>query len=323
MFETGVKVLTCSTHLQGGKIGSSAAPASADRRHRGAHPQHRHEHGGVSVFGSVGERTREGNDLWLSSGGRRRRPVRLVEVARRARLRPDDGAAGRAAAGGAVGAHGGGVLPRRRERACCSSSTTSSASRRRIGSVSALLGHAVGRRISADAAHRDGRAAGRITSTRGVDHAVQAIYVPADDYTDPAGDDVRAPRRDHQPVARDHGAGDLPGRRSAGVDVAILMPASSATSTTTAQRVKQILQLQGPQDIIAILGITSSEEDKLTVMRARKLRSSCPSRSSSPNSSPASREVRADRETVRGFGRSSTASTTKSRTGVLPRRHDR
>ena len=40
-----------------------------DGHHSGTHPQHRHEHGGVSVFAGVGERTREGNDLWLRNAG--------------------------------------------------------------------------------------------------------------------------------------------------------------------------------------------------------------------------------------------------------------
>ena len=57
------------------------------------------KHGGVSVFAGVGERTREGNDLWLEmqeSGVVK--PDDSDEVARRAGLRPDDRAAGRASA---------------------------------------------------------------------------------------------------------------------------------------------------------------------------------------------------------------------------------
>jgi flagellar biosynthesis/type III secretory pathway ATPase len=76
----------------------------------------------------------------------------------------------------------------------------------------------------------------RITSTKkGSITSVQAIYVPADDYTDPgAGDDVRAPRRDDQPVAADRGARHLSGGRSAGVDLAHSRSRGcSATSTTT------------------------------------------------------------------------------------------
>ena len=57
------------------------------------------KHGGVSVFAGVGERTREGNDLWLEFQESGVIDVeRPVEVARRAGLRPDDGAAGRAPA---------------------------------------------------------------------------------------------------------------------------------------------------------------------------------------------------------------------------------
>ena len=78
----------------------------------------------------------------------------------------------------------------------------------------------------------------RITSTQeGIDHvgagdlrARRRLHRPG------AGDDVRAPRRDDQPVARDRRARHLPGGRSAGVDVAhSRLRASSATSTTTSR----------------------------------------------------------------------------------------
>ena len=73
----------------------------------------------------------------------------------------------------------------------------------------------------------------RITSTKKVSTSVQAIYVPADDYTDPApGDDLRTwmPRKT---CRADLGAGNLPRRRSTDSTCAFSTRASSATSTTT------------------------------------------------------------------------------------------
>ena len=103
--------------------------------------------------------------------------------------------------------------------------------------VSALLGRmpsAVG--YQPNLATEMGELQERITSTKkGSITSVQAIYVPADDYTDPgAGDDVRAPGRDDEPVAGSSGARDLSGGRSAGIDVAHSRPAHRrARSTTT------------------------------------------------------------------------------------------
>ena len=84
------------------------------------------EHEGLSAFCGVGERSREGNDLWLRDEGvgRHRQDD--------ARLRPDERAARRPPARRALRADDGRVLPRRRAaRTCSCSSTTSSASSRR------------------------------------------------------------------------------------------------------------------------------------------------------------------------------------------------
>ena len=89
--------------------------------------------------------------------------------------------------------------------------------------VSALLGRmpsAVG--YQPTLATEMGELQERITSTKkGSITSVQAIYVPADDLTDPApGDHVRPPRRHDGALARDLGEGHLPGRRPARLDVA-------------------------------------------------------------------------------------------------------
>ncbi len=144
--------------------------------------------------------------------------------------------------------------------------------------VSALLGRmpsAVG--YQPTLATEMGQLQERITSTRtGSVTSVQAIYVPADDLTDPApGEHVRPPRRDDRALARDRREGHLPGRRPARLDLA-RAPAGDrlATSTTRRRRaVQQILQrYKDLQDIIAILGMDElSDEDKLVVSRARKI----------------------------------------------------
>ena len=189
----------------------------------GADSQHRAlKHGGVSVFGGVGERTREGNDLRHESSRKAASSTRRTTRTRGAGLRTDDGAAGRAPASASrltVAEHS----ATRKARTCSSSSTTSSASRRRVpGSVGTARPHAVGRRLSADAAQRDGPDAERITSTKkGSTHPSRRFACrPTRLHRPGAGDDVRAPRRDDEPVARDFRARHLPGSRSAGVDVA-------------------------------------------------------------------------------------------------------
>ena len=135
MFETGIKVIDLlEPYLQGGKIGLfGGAGVGKTVIIMELINNIAMKHGGVSVFGGVGERTREGNDLWLEfqeSGVIDMKD--LSKIARRAGLRTDDGAARRAPARRPVGADRRRVLPRRREaRTCSSSSTTSSASRRR------------------------------------------------------------------------------------------------------------------------------------------------------------------------------------------------
>ena len=117
----------------------------------------------------------------------------------------------------------------------------------------------------------------RITSTGGRSiTSLQAVYVPADDYTDPAPFTVVHPlRRHHRAEPRHRRARHLPGRRPAGVDARRSSPPRSSASGTTrvARRVQEILQrYKELQDIIAILGLDElSEEDRVTVARARKV----------------------------------------------------
>ena len=116
----------------------------------------------------------------------------------------------------------------------------------------------------------------RITSTKkGSVTSVQAIYVPADDlHRSGAGDDLRSPRCDHGAFAPADRDWHLSRGRSAGFDLAHSRPhIVGQEHYDVAQGVKRILQrYKDLQDIIAILGIDElSEEDKLTVARARKV----------------------------------------------------
>ena len=156
----------------------------------------------------------------------------------------------------------------------------------------------------------------RITSTKnGSITSVQAIYVPADDYTDPAPATTFAHLDATTNLSR------------AIVELGIYPAVDPLASTSrildariigdehynVARAVKQVLQrYKDLQDIIAILGIDElSEEDKLTVGRARARSSgSCRSRSSSPSSSPVCRASTCRSPTPSAASRrSSTAST--------------
>ena len=116
----------------------------------------------------------------------------------------------------------------------------------------------------------------RITSTKkGSITSVQAIYVPADDYTDPAPATTFAHLDATTNLSREIASlGIYPAVDPLASTSRILDPRIvGAEHYETAQRVKQILQrYKDLQDIIAILGIDElSEEDKLSVSRARKL----------------------------------------------------
>ncbi|MBK5295420.1 MAG: F0F1 ATP synthase subunit beta, partial [Acidobacteriia bacterium] len=143
--------------------------------------------------------------------------------------------------------------------------------------VSALLGRmpsAVG--YQPNLASEMGELQERITSTsKGSITSVQAIYVPADDYTDPAPATAFAHLDATTNLSRDIAAlGIYPAVDPLASTSRILDPRIIGDlHYNTAQQVKQILQrYKDLQDIIAILGIDElSEEDKLAVSRARKI----------------------------------------------------
>jgi hypothetical protein len=176
--------------------------------------------------------------------------------------------------------------------------------------VSALLGRmpsAVG--YQPTLATEMGELQERITSTKkGSITSVQAIYVPADDLTDPgAGDGVRPPRRDDGALARQiaelgiYPAVDPLDSTSRMLDPQVVgeehYNVARARQSKTLQRYKDL------QDIIAILGMDElSEEDKLTVARARKIQRflSQPFHVAEASPAPPGVYVRLE-DTIRGF----------------------
>src|SRR6201997_420823 len=280
MFETGIKVIDLlEPYLQGGKIGLFGGAGVGktviimELIHNIAL-----KHGGVSVFGGVGERTREGNDLWLEfqeSG--------VIDV--------NDPAKSRAAL-----VYGQMTEPPgARLRVGLSALTVAEYFRDAEGKdvllfidnifrftqagseVSALLGRmpsAVGYQPTLFT--EMGQMQERITSTKkGSITSVQAIYVPADDYTDPAPATTFAhldatTNLSRQIVERGiYPAVDPLASFSRILDARIV----GHEHYDVARSVKGVLQrYKDLQDIIAILCIEElSDEDKLTVARARKI----------------------------------------------------
>src|SRR5213594_1650022 len=280
MFETGIKVVDLlEPYLQGGKIGLFGGAGVGktvvimELIHNIAL-----KHGGVSVFGGVGERTREGNDLWLEfqeSG--------VIDIKDQSKSRA-------ALVYGQMT-----EPPGARLRVGLSALTVAEYFRDAEGKdvllfidnifrftqagseVSALLGRmpsAVG--YQPTLLSEMGQMQERITSTKkGSITSVQAIYVPADDYTDPAPATTFAHLDATTNLSRQiaelgiYPAVDPLASTSRILDPRIL----GDEHYNVARSVKQILQrYKDLQDIIAILGIDElSEEDRLTVSRARKL----------------------------------------------------
>ena len=273
MFETGIKVIDLLTpYVQGGKIGLfGGAGVGKTVLIQEMIARVARDHGGVSVFAGVGERTREGNDL-------------IVEM-------EEAGVLGQTAL--VFGQMD--EPPGTRLRVALSALTMAEYFRdvqgqdvllfidnifrfTQAGSeVSTLLGRmpsAVG--YQPNLADEMGVLQERITSTRG--HSItsmQAIYVPADDYTDPAPATtfahLDATTELSRPIAS---MGIYPAVDPLASTSRILDPRYiTKEHYETAVRVKSILQrYKELQDIIAILGIDElSEEDKILVGRARRI----------------------------------------------------
>jgi F-type H+-transporting ATPase subunit beta len=280
MFETGIKVIDLiQPFLKGGKIGLfGGAGVGKTVVIMELINNVAKNHGGYSVFAGVGERTREGNDLWL-------------EMTESGVIKPGDFANSKCAL-----VYGQMTEPPgARLRVALTGLTVAEYFRDVEGSdtllfidnifrftqagseVSTLLGRmpsAVG--YQPNLATEMGELQERITSTsKGSVTSVQAVYVPADDLTDPAPATTFAHLDATTVLSRP--------LSELGIYPAVDPLASTSRILSArivgdehydvAQGVKKILQrYKDLQDIIAILGIDElSEEDKLTVARARKV----------------------------------------------------
>jgi len=272
MFETGIKVIDLiEPYLKGGKIGLfGGAGVGKTVIIQELINNIATKHGGISVFAGVGERTREGNDLWLEM--KESGVINKTALIYGQMTEP----------------------PGARLRVALTGLTTAEYFRdegqdvllfidnifrfTQAGSeVSALLGRmpsAVG--YQPTLATEMGELQERITSTtKGSITSVQAIYVPADDYTDPAPATTFAHLDATTNLSRQivelgiYPAVDPLASTSRILDPRIV----GAEHYNVARAVKAILQkYKDLQDIIAILGIDElSEDDKLTVARARKI----------------------------------------------------
>ena len=236
------------------------------------------KHGGVSVFGGVGERTREGNDLWLEFQESGVIDMKDMSKSRAAlvygQMTEPPGARLRVGLSALTVAE----YFRDAENKDVLLFIDNIFRFTQAGSeVSALLGRmpsAVG--YQPTLLTEMGELQERITSTKkGSITSVQAIYVPADDYTDPAPATTFAHLDATTNLSRQiaelgiYPAVDPLASTSRILDPRVLGEEHYAV----ARSVKQVLQrLKDLQDIIAILGIDElSEEDKLAVARARKI----------------------------------------------------
>ncbi len=280
MFETGIKVVDLiQPFLKGGKIGLfGGAGVGKTVLIQELINNVAMQHGGFSVFAGVGERTREGNDLWMEfqeSGvidphDWKKSKASLIY----GQMTEPPGARLRVALTGlTIAEHFRDV-----EGADTLLFIDNIFRFTQAGSeVSTLLGRmpsAVG--YQPNLATEMGQLQERITSTKkGSVTSVQAIYVPADDLTDPAPATTFA-HLDATTVLNRAltEIGIYPAVDPLASTSRILSPRVVGDEHyNTAQAVKGILQrYKDLQDIIAILGIDElSEEDKITVNRARKV----------------------------------------------------
>ena len=229
------------------------------------------QHGGISVFTGVGERTREGNDLYneMQESGVINKTALVY-----GQMNEPPGARMRVALSGLTMAE----YFRDVEGQDVLLFIDNIFRFTQAGSeVSALLGRmpsAVG--YQPNLADEMGALQERITSTRG--HSItslQAIYVPADDYTDPAPATTFAHLDATTELSRDIASkGIYPAVDPLSSTSRILDPRYVGQAHyECANRVKAILQRNKElQDIIALIGIDElGEEDKTTVNRARKI----------------------------------------------------
>jgi F-type H+-transporting ATPase subunit beta len=273
VMETGIKVIDLlAPYAKGGKVGLfGGAGVGKTVLIQELITNVAQEHGGYSVFTGVGERTREGNDLWneMNESGVIKKTALVF-----GQMNEPPGARMRVAMTGLTMAE----YFRDKEHQDVLLFVDNIFRYLQAGSeVSALLGRmpsAVG--YQPTLANDMGELQERITSTRsGSITSVQAVYVPADDLTDPA-------------PATTFAHLDATTVLSRSIAEQGIYPAVDPLESTSrileadvvgeehyavARRVQEILQRYNElQDIIAILGMEElDEEDKITVYRARKI----------------------------------------------------
>ncbi|MCQ6561922.1 F0F1 ATP synthase subunit beta [Paenibacillus mendelii] len=273
MLETGIKVIDLmAPYSKGGKIGlfGGAGVGKTVTMQELIH-NIAQEHGGISVFAGVGERTREGNDLYheMSESGVIAKTAMVF-----GQMNEPPGARLRVALTGLTMAE----YFRDAEGRDVLLFIDNIFRFTQAGSeVSALLGRmpsAVG--YQPTLATEMGQLQERITSTKkGSVTSIQAIYVPADDYTDPAPATAFAHLDATTNLERNIAAmGIFPAVDPLASSSRILTPEILGEEHyQVAQGVKKLLQrYKELLDIIAILGMDElSEEDKLIVLRARRI----------------------------------------------------
>jgi F-type H+-transporting ATPase subunit beta len=273
MFETGIKVIDLlAPYAKGGKVGLfGGAGVGKTVIIQELINNLAQEHGGLSAFCGVGERSREGNDLWLEM---KESGVIDKTMLVFGQMNEPPGARMRVALSGLTMAE----YFRDQEGQDVLLFIDNIFRFVQAGSeVSALLGRMpsqVG--YQPTLASEMGQLQERITSTRkGSVTSIQAIYVPADDLTDPAPASAFAHLNATTTLSRSiaekgiYPAVDPLDSTSTILKAEIL----GEEHFTVANQVKQVLQrYKELQDIIAILGIDElSDEDKVTVGRARRL----------------------------------------------------
>jgi F-type H+-transporting ATPase subunit beta len=273
MFETGIKVVDLlAPYAKGGKVGLfGGAGVGKTVLIQELINNLAQEHGGLSAFCGVGERSREGNDLWLEM---KESGVIDKTILVFGQMNEPPGARMRVALSGLT------MAEYFREKGGQDVLLFIDNIFRFVqagSEVSALLG-----RMPSQVGYQPtletemGQLQERITSTRdGSVTSVQAIYVPADDLTDPAPASVFAHLNATTVLSRAISEkGIYPAVDPLDSTSTILKPdILGEEHFTTANRVKEILQrYKELQDIIAILGIDElSDEDKLIVGRARRV----------------------------------------------------
>ncbi|NLS08525.1 F0F1 ATP synthase subunit beta [Nesterenkonia sp. MY13] len=273
MLETGIKVIDLLTpYIQGGKIGLfGGAGVGKTVLIQEMITRVARNFGGTSVFAGVGERTREGNDLWveMEEAGVLKDTALVF-----GQMDEPPGTRLRVALTGLTMAEYFRDVQNQDVLLFIDNIFRFSQAGMEVSTLLGRMPSAVG--YQPNLADEMGVLQERITSTRGNSiTSMQAVYVPADDYTDPAPANVFA----HL---------DATTELSRAIASRGLYPAVDPLTSTSrildpqyigqehydcATRVKQILQKNKElQDIIAILGVDElSEEDKIVVSRARRI----------------------------------------------------